>query len=88
MINPQEQDSVFCVLFPKWLLTAGGGPLVSADILIRMRFRPAWTFWEREFLYRFRTHKNKDGQLVWLPEPLGDDLDLRWEDPVLERRGK
>ena len=84
-IQPQEQDSVFCVILPEPIVQRGG-PLQSADISIRMKFRPTWTLWEREQLYRFRTQKNKDRQLSWFPHPVGQDPTLEGPDPVLERR--
>jgi hypothetical protein len=42
-------------------------PMLSADLIFLVSYRPSLIPWRQEKAFRFGTAKNKDGQLIWLP---------------------
>jgi len=43
----------------------------NAEIIITVKYRPDWIPWQQERRWKFITAMNVEGQLVWVPVPIG-----------------
>jgi len=67
-INPSETSSVLCP-FP----FAFDHPVIIADVIIYVRYKPDWIPWYQEKPFRFAVAKNSNGQLTWLPRAVSEN---------------
>jgi hypothetical protein len=67
ILRSKEKDNVPCI--PLY----GSDPvadLISADVELRVSFRPSFLFWRQENRFRFETYRSHRGELHWLPKPI------------------
>lgn len=62
ILRPNETDNVPCIPESDSVVK-----LFSADVELRVSFRPSFLFWRREEKFRFKTYRSHIGQLHWLP---------------------
>lgn len=65
-MEPGERATVPCDTMPLVL----PGPFVSADIAVKVSFRPDFVWRRKPRAFRFITYHASDGHLYWYPQPL------------------
>lgn len=67
IIHRKEQKTFFCPPIFKWKV-----PINSADIIIRVLYRPDFLFWRQEMDFRFVAARDISGTVRWLPKPMAE----------------
>jgi hypothetical protein len=62
-----SMDEKFAITLSDILDSGFGRDLTGADIAILVRYKPWIIPWQRQKLFRFKAHKQSDGQFTWYP---------------------
>ena len=69
-MEPGERATVPCDTMP----LVPTGILASADVAVKISFRPDFTWWRKLRAFRFVTYHASDGHLYWYPQPLSGPI--------------